>query len=83
MAATVPAAGQSTSAAQSVTRLALEVFVQQAVVQNATAQASRLQAQAAGRLVDAERALYDPTLMAARGGNCLTGRAPLKSRPAA
>jgi outer membrane protein TolC len=63
MAATVPAAGQSTSAAQSVTRLALEVFVQQAVVQNATAQASRLQAQAAGRLVDAERALYDPTLI--------------------
>jgi outer membrane protein TolC len=43
--------------------MTLQGFVQQAVVQNATAQAARLQAQAAGRLVDAERALYDPTLV--------------------
>lgn len=44
-------------------RLELEAFVQEAVLRNAAAQAVRLQAEAAGRLVQAERALYDPTLV--------------------
>jgi outer membrane protein TolC len=54
--------------------LALEDFVQQVLLRNATAQAARLQAEAAGRLVQAERALYDPTF---------TGRArrELSDRP--
>lgn len=43
-------------------RLALEEFVQRAVLRNAATQAVRLQADAAGRLVEAERALYDPTV---------------------
>ena len=37
-------------------------FVHRVVIGNAGAQAARLQAQAADKLVDAERALYDPTL---------------------
>ena len=37
-------------------------FVHRVVIGNAATQAARLQAQAAGKLVDAERALYDPTL---------------------
>jgi len=45
------------------TRLALAEFVQQAVLRNAAVQAARLQADAAGRLVQAERALYDPILV--------------------
>jgi outer membrane protein TolC len=37
-------------------------FVHRVVLTNATARAARLQADAAGKLVDAERALYDPTV---------------------
>ncbi|MEI8265493.1 MAG: TolC family protein [Betaproteobacteria bacterium] len=46
-----------------VAKWSIEEFVQQAVLRNATAQAVRLQSEAAGRLVEAERALYDPTLV--------------------
>jgi outer membrane protein len=43
--------------------LTLDEYIQQVVLRNASAQAARLQAEAAGRLVQAERALYDPTLV--------------------
>ena len=38
-------------------------FVHRTVISNASAQAARLQALAAAKLVDAERALYDPTVV--------------------
>lgn len=41
----------------------LEEYVQQVLLRNASAQAARLQAEAAGRLVQAERALYDPNFV--------------------
>ena len=60
--AAVPA-GPATILPDAVAKLAVEDFVQQAVLRNAAAQAARLQSQAAGRLVEAERAIYDPTLV--------------------
>ncbi len=56
-ASTVAAEGASATAPP----LAVAEFVHRVVVGNAGAQAARLQAQAAVKLVDAERALYDPT----------------------
>lgn len=46
-----------------VAKLVIEDFVQQAVLRNAAAQAVKLQSDAARRLVEAERALYDPILV--------------------
>lgn len=43
--------------------LGIAEFVHRTVIGNASAQAGRLQAQAAAKLVDAERALYDPTVI--------------------
>lgn len=43
--------------------LTLDEYIQQVVLRNASAQAAKLQAEAAGRLVQAERALYDPVLV--------------------
>lgn len=66
--------GKAEGMATPVRELPLEEFVQQVLLRNAGAQAARLQAEAAGRLVQAERALYDPAF---------TGRArrELSDRP--
>jgi len=57
-----PAAAAGVQALSATRPLAAAEFVHRVVIGNAGAQAARLQAQAAGKLVDAERALYDPTL---------------------
>lgn len=59
-----PAAVAPAVAPEAIARpLGLKEFVHRVVLGNATGEAARLQAQAAGKLVDAERALYDPTLI--------------------
>jgi outer membrane protein len=59
--APVPTAVPGVAQGSATRPLATAEFVHRVVIGNAGAQAARLQAQAAGKLVDAERALYDPT----------------------
>jgi len=57
---TAPAPGSVSAAADAVVPLTLTELVQLTLLQNAATQAARLQADSAGKLLQAEQALYEP-----------------------